>query len=109
MAHPSTQIWGTFEEDVRPYKGFPASLITEDTIRAKDADFAGGYLIQSYGIMPMTWAESVIRGRGMWGKDLMSYLQQFPNIAGMGISGDCLPHSERERKPHDGARHKTDD
>lgn len=92
MAHPSTQIWGTFDEDTRPYKGFPASLITEDTIRPKDVDFASGYLIQSYGIMPLTWAESVSRGRKLWGGELVQYLQTFPNIAGMGISGDCLPH-----------------
>ncbi len=92
MAHPSTQIWGTFPEDVRPYKGFPASLITEDPLRPKDADFASGYLIQSYGIMPLTWAESVARGRGLWGADFMRYMQCFPNVAGMGISGDCLPH-----------------
>lgn len=92
MAHPSTQIWGTFKEDTRPYKGFPASLITEDPIRPKDADFAGGYLIQSYGIMPLAWAESVSRGRGIWGADLKRYLKSFPNVAGMGISGDCLPH-----------------
>ena len=63
MAHTSTQLWGTFGQDTRPYKGFPASLITEDTIRPEDADFAGGYLIQSYGIMPVTWADSVTRGR----------------------------------------------
>ena len=92
MAHPSTQIWGTFGEDTRPYKGFPASLITEDPMRPPDADFASGYLIQSYGIMPVTWAESVARGRGMWGPELLRYLQCYPNIAGMGISGDCLPH-----------------
>ena len=91
MAHPSTQIWGTFPEETRPYKGFPASLITEDTMRPKDADFASGYLIQSYGIMPVTWAESVARGRGMWGADLVRYLQCYPHVAGMGISGDCLP------------------
>ncbi|RRA50043.1 GMC family oxidoreductase [Acidipila sp. EB88] len=94
MAHPSTQIWGTFKEDTRPYKGFPASLITEDPIRPKDADFAGGYLIQSYGIMPVAWAGSVSRGRGLWGADLVRYLQSFPNIAGMGISGECLPSEQ---------------
>ena len=91
MAHPSTQIWGTFGQDTRPYKGFPASLITEDTMRPADADFASGYLIQSYGIMPVTWAESVSRGRGLWGSRLQSYLRCYPRIAGMGISGDCLP------------------
>ena len=42
MAHVATQVWGTFGKEMRPNKGFPASLITEDMIRAKDADFAGG-------------------------------------------------------------------
>ncbi len=92
MAHPSTQIWGTFPEDTRPYKGFPASLITEDPMVLTDVDFASGYLIQSYGIMPLAWAESVARGRGLWGADLVRYLQCYTNVAGMGISGDCLPH-----------------
>ena len=48
MAHVATQVWATMGAETRPYKGFPASLITEDFMRAKDADFAGGYLLQSY-------------------------------------------------------------
>ena len=91
MAHTSTQLWGTFDEDTRPYKGFPASLITEDTIRPADADFAGGYLVQSYGIMPVTWADSVTRGRKLWGQPLADYLRCFSRVAGMGINGECLP------------------
>lgn len=49
MAHVSTQVWGTFEDEIRPNKGFPASLISEDTIRPHGANFAGGYLLQSLG------------------------------------------------------------
>ncbi len=94
MAHTSTQLWGTFEQDTRPYKGFPASLITEDTIRPEDADFAGGYLIQSYGIMPVTWADSVTRGRKLWGQPLTEYLRCFSRVAGMGINGECLPSDD---------------
>ena len=46
MAHPGLQIWGEFDEDVRPYKGIPGALISEDTHRPKDrngepVDFAG--------------------------------------------------------------------
>ena len=63
MAHISTQVWATMDTETRPYKGFPASLITEDFMRAKDADYAGGYLLQSYGILPLAWAEQVVRGR----------------------------------------------
>lgn len=48
MAHTGTQVWGQFDEDVRPYKGIPGALISEDTHRPKDADFAGGYFASIY-------------------------------------------------------------
>ncbi len=91
MAHVATQVWGTFAEEMRPNKGFPASLISEDTIRAGDADFAGGYLIQPLGIVPITWSAQVARGREMWGQRLVDYLQQYNHVAGIGVNGDCLP------------------
>ena len=56
MAHTGLQIWGTFPHRVDPFKGIPGSLICEDTHRPSDADFAGGYLIQSIGVMPVTYA-----------------------------------------------------
>jgi choline dehydrogenase-like flavoprotein len=91
MAHVATQVWGTFEDEMRPNKGFPASLITEEMVRPKDADFVGGYLIQSLGIVPVTWAIQVARGRGLWGQALVDYLLQYNRVAGIGINGDCLP------------------
>ena len=92
MAHVATQVWGTFAEEMRPNKGFPASLITEDMIRPKDADFAGGYIAQSLGIVPVTWAMQVARGRGLWGKPLVDYIDKYNYVAGIGINGDCLPY-----------------
>lgn len=94
MVHVATQVWGTFSQDVRPYKGFPASLISEDTIRPSDANFAGGYLMQSLGIVPVTWAVQVARSRGLWGKPLIDYLRTFNHVAGIGINGDCLPSND---------------
>ncbi|GAC1356268.1 MAG: hypothetical protein NVSMB3_02370 [Acidobacteriaceae bacterium] len=91
MAHVATQVWGTFAEQTRPNKGFPASLISEDLLRPADADFAGGYLVQSLGIVPMTWAMQVARGRGLWGQALVDYLGCYNNVAGIGVNGDCLP------------------
>jgi choline dehydrogenase-like flavoprotein len=91
MAHVATQVWGTFAEQMRPNKGFPASLITEDMIRPKDASFVGGYITQSLGIVPVTWAMQVARGRGLWGQSLVDYIQQYNHVAGIGINGDCLP------------------
>jgi choline dehydrogenase-like flavoprotein len=94
MAHPGVQVFGTFEEEVRPFKGIPGSLISQDTFRPKDADFVGGYLLQSIGIMPVTFAGQVARGRKLWGEPLRRYMQQYNHIAGINILGDCLPHTD---------------
>jgi choline dehydrogenase-like flavoprotein len=94
MAHVATQVWGTFEPEMRMNKGFPASLISEDLMRPKDADFAGGYLVQSLGVVPVTFARQVARGRGLWGRELVEYLDRYNHFAGIGANGDCLP-SER--------------
>ena len=94
MAHISTQVWATMNAETRPYKGFPASLITEDFMRAKDASFAGGYLLQSYGILPLAWAEQVVRGRNFVGQALVDYLAKYNNVAGIGMNGDTLPNPD---------------
>ena len=91
MAHVATQVWGTFEQEMRPNKGYPASLITEDLVRVPDADFSGGYLVQSLGIVPVTWAGQLARARGLWGQRLVDTLQTFNHTAGIGINGECLP------------------
>ena len=94
MAHTGIQVWGTFPEEVRPYKGIPGALISEDTHRPKDADFAGGYLLQSIGVMPVTFAGQVARGRKLWGPALRQYMQGYNHVAGINILGDCLPHAD---------------
>ena len=92
MAHPGVQVWGQFPEEVRPYKGIPGGLISEDTHRPKDANFAGGYLLQSIGVMPVTYASQVARGAGWWGDRLRSHLLKYNHTAGINILGDCLPY-----------------
>ncbi|WP_082116186.1 GMC family oxidoreductase [Hymenobacter terrenus] len=94
MAHPGVQVFGTFAEAVRPYKGIPGGLISQDTHRPKDADFVGGYLLQSIGVMPVTFAGQVARGRKYWGKQLRDYMQGYNHVAGINILGDCLPHAD---------------
>ena len=91
MAHVATQVWGTFEQEMRPNKGFPASLITEDMIRPAGVDFAGGYLVQSLGVVPVTWAAQLARGRGLFGQPLVDAVQGYNHTAGIGMNGDCLP------------------
>ena len=94
MAHTGLQIWGTFDEEVRPNKGIPGALISEDTHRPKDADFVGGYLLQSIGVMPVTFAGEVVRQRGLWGQALRDYMRDYNHVAGINILGECLPHAD---------------
>lgn len=91
MAHTSQQVWGFFDEDVRPYKGIPAALISEDMHRPADADFAGGYLLQSLGIMPLSYVGQVTRARGLWGEALREHMRGYNHAAGIDMHGDCLP------------------
>ncbi len=98
MAHTGLQLWGQFTEDIRPYKGIPGGLISEDMHRAADADFAGGYLLQSIGVMPVTYATQVVRGRGLWGEALRQCMRGYNHTAGINILGDCLPYKENFMK-----------
>ena len=97
MAHPGLQIWGEFDEDIRPYKGIPGALISEDTHRPKGrnggpVDFVGGYLLQSIGVMPVTYLTQLARGRGLWGNALKQAALAYNHVAGINILGDCLPY-----------------
>ncbi len=97
MAHTGVQVWGHFDEDVRPYKGIPGGLISEDTHRPQKrfgADFAGGYLLQSIGVMPVTYVSQFARGRGTWGEELKEHMRGYNHTAGINILGECLPYSE---------------
>ncbi len=34
-AHGATQVWATFDESMRSYRGYPSSIITEDFVRRR--------------------------------------------------------------------------
>ena len=93
MAHPGMQLWATFDDMVRPYKGIPGALISQDTHRMKGVDFAGGYLIQSIGVMPVTYASQYARGQQKFGAEMRDHLLQYNHVAGINILGDCLPYA----------------
>ncbi len=93
MAHVATQVWGSFAPEMRPNRGYPSSLITEDMVRPLDADFAGGYLVQSLGVVPVTWAGLMARARGLWGSRLVEAIDGYNHVAGLGINGECLPQT----------------
>ncbi|MCC4621878.1 GMC family oxidoreductase [Xanthomonas cassavae CFBP 4642] len=91
MAHVATQVWGEFDADMRMNRGYPSSLMTEDMLRPADADFIGGYLVQSLGVQPVTLANTLARGAGLWGRQLIATMRRYNRLAGIGINGECLP------------------
>lgn len=94
MAHVGLQLWGRFDDASPPYKGIPGALISEDTHRPVDADFAGGYLLQSIGVMPVTYASHYARGTLTWGSDLHEHMRGYARTAGINILGECLPYEQ---------------
>ncbi|WP_235476514.1 GMC family oxidoreductase [Frigoribacterium sp. Leaf263] len=94
MAHGATQVWGTFTEEIRSHRGYPSSIITEDTMRPQGVDFVGGYLIQSLGVMPLTLATTLVRGGGLWGDELVEAMEGYRYLAGVGINAECLPSDD---------------
>jgi len=93
MAHTGVQIWGVFDEEIFPHKGIPGGLISEDTHRPPDANFAGGYLLQSIGAMPVTYVSQLARGEKVFGSELSERMRDYNHTAGINILGDCLPHA----------------
>lgn len=91
MANVGLQVWGEFEEEVRPNKGIPGALISEDMRRPKDVDFVSGYLIQSIGVMPVTYGSQLARAGGIWGKELRNKMKAFNHVGGINMHGECLP------------------
>ena len=95
MAHTGLQLWAQFEDETRPFKGIPGGLISEDTHRPQDADFAGGYLLQSIGVMPVTYASQLARSKqGIFGVALGEHMKGYNHVAGINILGECLPSAQ---------------
>ena len=90
LAHVGLQVWGEFDENVRPYKGIPGGLISEDMVLPTDVNFSSGYLIQSIGVMPVTYATQLARAGKMWGEELRKKMRSFNQVAGINMHGECL-------------------
>lgn len=91
LAHGAVQVWARFDEQIRSYRGYPSGLISEDFVRPDGVTFAGGYLLQSLGVMPLTYATSMVRGAGLWGAELIDAVDAWRYMAGIGMNGECLP------------------
>ena len=97
MVQTNQSAYGTFEEEIRWYKGPPSLALCEHWNYADDGkDFFGGYAYMSQGPLPQQWAATVTGARGLWGEPLIRAMQDYNHQAGLKIVGEVLPQ-ERNR------------
>ncbi|HEX2079876.1 MAG TPA: GMC family oxidoreductase [Longimicrobium sp.] len=95
MVHSNHGVWGTFDDEIRQYKGPPVMAITEHwnyTDAGKDAP--GGYLFGSQGPLPRAWAQTLATGRGLWGEGLRREVARYNHVAGVKMVGEVEPQEE---------------
>lgn len=92
MSHSNHAVWGTFEQEIRSYKGPPVMAITEHwNYTDEGKDFPGGYQFGSQGPLPQGWAQTLATGRGLWGMELRREMTRYNHLAGLKIVGEVEP------------------
>jgi choline dehydrogenase-like flavoprotein len=89
-------VWGVSAREIRSYKGPPSLAITEHWNYDDNKDFFGGYCYMSQGPLPQLWANTLATARGLWGKPLMTAMEDYNHQVGLKIVGEMLPQ-ERNR------------
>jgi choline dehydrogenase-like flavoprotein len=97
MVQTNQAVWGTFEEEIRWYKGPPSLALTEHwNYHDAGKDFFGGYAYMSQGPLPQQWAATQTGNHGLWGEALVRDMENYNHQAGLKIVGETLPQ-ERNR------------
>ncbi|MBI1182239.1 MAG: GMC family oxidoreductase [Alphaproteobacteria bacterium] len=92
MVQSNQAVWGAVEQSVRWYKGPPSLAISEHwNYTDEGKDFHGGYAYMSQGPLPANWATTVAGGRGLWGSDLISEMEEYNHRVGLKIVGEVMP------------------
>lgn len=95
MVHSNDAVWGTFDEEIRCYKGPPVMALTEHWNYADEAhDFNGGYLLGSQGPLVRDWALKLSTGRGLWGMALRREMTHYNHAGGLKMVGEVEPRAD---------------
>lgn len=95
MVHSNHAVWGTFEEEIRCYKGPPVMAITEHwNYTDEGKDFHGGYQFGSQGPLPRAWGQTVATTRGLWGMELRREMTRYNHHAGLKMVGEVEPQEK---------------
>src|SRR4051812_4050279 len=92
MSHPTWQVFGTFDEPVNAFKGMQMGhVMVQDYYapRAKN-DYARGFILLSYMMTPITYAN--LSG-SFFGAELKDFLFSYPYTAAWWAHAEGLPHA----------------
>ena len=95
MVQTNQGVWGSFEEEIRWYKGPPSLSLTEHwNYTDAGKDFFGGYAYMSQGPLPKQWAETQVGNHALWGEALLRDMENYNHMAGLKIVGEVLPQEK---------------
>ena len=90
--HAGPGAWATFEREIRWYKGPPNMAVTEHwNYTDEGKDFQGGYAFMSQGPLPVSWAQSLATGRGLWGEKLREEMMRYNHMMGFVAVAETEP------------------
>ena len=93
--HSGASAWGTFDEEIRWYKGPPNMAVTEHWNYVDEGkDFHGGYCFMSQGPLPQNWAQMIAKDRGLWGEGLRRVMHDYNRSMGFVSVGAVEPRPQ---------------
>jgi choline dehydrogenase-like flavoprotein len=101
MAHLNDAVWGTFEDEIRWYKGPPSMACCEHFNYFDDIpgggftrDFDGGYAFMSQGPLPGDFATTLVTSTGLFGAALREKMMLYNRMAGLKMVGEVQPQAQ---------------
>lgn len=90
MSHPTGQVFGTFDEPVNAYKGMQMGhvMVQDYYAPTRERDFARGYILLSYMMTPVTYAN--LSG-SFFGTEFKDFLFNYPRTAAWWAHAESLP------------------
>lgn len=93
LRHIVQTVWSVFDKPVNMHRGEIMTGLIDDFVRHDpERGFAGGYLIELNSMgLPTTAA---FLDPGWWGRDFVSVIEQYRNMAGIFMTGEDMPQAD---------------
>jgi choline dehydrogenase-like flavoprotein len=89
MSHPTWQVFGTFDQPINAFKGMQMGhVMVQDFYKQRSKNYARGFILLSYMMTPITYAN--LSG-SFFGAELKDFLYDYPNTAAWWAHAEGLP------------------